>query len=323
VLFISAPLLVHAGLFSFIGKLFVADERLDIAPEFGAQNIPLLANNYVADLKAGQGGGEIAVVGGNALLSVSGPLGSLADIANELNRSTTISIYVVRDGDTLSQIAKMFDVSVNTIIWANDIKRATSIQRGQTLLILPVSGVQYTIKKGDTISSIAKQYKGDADEILAYNDLASGVDLKVGGTLIIPNGEIDAPTVSSSGSIVRGGGPTYVGYYLRPVSGGRKSQGLHGYNAVDLATSCGEPVVASASGNVMVARSYGWNGGYGEYIVIAHNNGTQTLYSHLSSIIVGAGWRVVQGQVIGYVGSTGLSTGCHVHFEVRGAANPF
>lgn len=320
---ITAPLFVHAGIFSFLGKLFISEEHIQAVTEMGVRNIPLLASNYVADPKAGQGGGDITVVGGSALLSVVGPLGSLADVENELNRSTTISIYVVRDGDTLSDIAKMFDVTVNTIIWANDIKRGNVIQPGQTLLILPVSGVQYVVKKGDTIASIAKKYKGDADEILAYNDLASFADLAVGQTLLIPNGEIDAPAVSSSGRVVRGGGPTYAGYYLRPIVGGRKSQGLHGYNGVDLASSCGEPVMASANGSVMVARPYGWNGGYGEYVVISHTNGTQTLYAHLNTITVGAGWFVVQGQVIGYIGSTGLSTGCHVHFEVRGAANPF
>lgn len=320
---LTAPLLVHAGIFSFLGKLFVSEEYIQAVAEMGVQNIPLLASNYVADPKAGQGGGDITIVGGSALLSVAGPIGSLADVENELNRSTTISIYVVRGGDTLSDIAKMFDVTVNTIIWANDIKRGNVIQPGQTLLILPVSGVQYVVKKGDTIASIAKKYKGDADEILAYNDLSSSADLAVGQTLLIPNGEIDAPAVSSSGRVVRGGGPTYAGYYLRPIVGGRKSQGLHGYNGIDLASSCGGAVMASANGNIMVARPYGWNGGYGQYVVISHNNGTQTLYAHLNTITVGAGWSVVQGQVIGYIGSTGLSTGCHVHFEVRGAANPF
>jgi murein DD-endopeptidase MepM/ murein hydrolase activator NlpD len=74
---------------------------------------------------------------------------------------------------------------------------------------------------------------------------------------------------------------------------------------------------------VIISRPYGWNAGYGKYVVIKHPNGTQTLYSHLSSIIVNSGWHVIKGQVIGYVGSTGKSTGCHVHFEIRGARNPF
>ncbi|MDO8482413.1 MAG: M23 family metallopeptidase, partial [bacterium] len=73
----------------------------------------------------------------------------------------------------------------------------------------------------------------------------------------------------------------------------------------------------------IVSKNYGWNGGYGEYVVISHSNGTQTLYSHMSENITYPGMRVSQGQVIGYVGSTGKSTGSHLHFEVRGAKNPF
>ena len=82
-------------------------------------------------------------------------------------------------------------------------------------------------------------------------------------------------------------------------------------------------MMASASGDILIARPAGWNGGYGQYIAISHANGTQTLYAHLNGIMVAPGWNVVQGQVIGYVGRTGQTTGCHLHFEVRGARNPF
>jgi len=110
---------------------------------------------------------------------------------------------------------------------------------------------------------------------------------------------------------------------MRPIEGGRKSQKIHGYNAVDLANSCGTPVMAAASGDVLIGRGTGWNSGYGHYIVLVHPNGTQTLYAHLSENIATEGWHVTQGQVIGYMGTTGKSTGCHVHFEIRGAKNPF
>jgi murein DD-endopeptidase MepM/ murein hydrolase activator NlpD len=110
---------------------------------------------------------------------------------------------------------------------------------------------------------------------------------------------------------------------MRPIEGGRKSQGVHSYNAVDLANSCGSPVLAAASGDVLIGRNTGWNAGYGHYIVLVHPNGTQTLYAHLNGNIAQEGWHVTQGQVIGYLGSTGKSTGCHVHFEIRGAKNPF
>ena len=102
-----------------------------------------------------------------------------------------------------------------------------------------------------------------------------------------------------------------------------RTQGIHGYNAVDLAAGYGSPIRAAAAGEVIVSKASGWNGGYGQYIVIRHANGAQTLYSHMMRNDVGVGSYVSQGQVIGGMGSTGKSTGTHLHFEVRGARNPF
>ena len=276
------------------------------------------------DPNPAKGGGDITVVGGSALLPETGPVGTLADI--EENQSGTISIYVVREGDTLGAIARMFGVSVNTIAWANNI-RGGVIRPGDRLVILPISGVQHIVKKGDSVQTIAKKYKADLNEILQFNNLPDNATLAVGDTIMVPDGEIAAPPVSSSasrGATLRGaGGPSYDGYYLRPIIGGRKTQGLHGYNGVDLASYLGAPVLASASGQVIIARNSGWNGGYGNYIVIAHQNGTQTLYGHLSSIIAYQGQQVARGEIIGYMGSTGRSTGAHLHFEIRGARNPF
>ncbi len=288
-----------------------------------SQTIPLLHAPLNSDLTGAIGGGNITIVGQSALLSDVGPLGTIADVEDKVSPDQ-ISIYVVQKGDNLSQIAEMFGVSVNTIIWANNLNRGDLITEGQTLVILPVSGISYKVKNGDTITSIAKKWKGDADEIIRFNDLTPGQSLAVGITIIIPNGETAIPASTVSGSRYRGGsGPSYAGYYIRPIAGGHKSQGLHGYNAVDLAAACGTPIVASASGDVIVSRTGGWNGGYGNLVIIDHSNGTQTLYAHMSSIIIGAGWHVVQGQVIGYIGLTGNTTGCHVHFEIRGAKNPF
>jgi murein DD-endopeptidase MepM/ murein hydrolase activator NlpD len=221
----------------------------------------------------------------------------------------------------------MFNVTVNTIVWSNSI-RGTTISPGQTLVILPVSGVRHTVKKGDTIASIAKLYKGDVNEITQYNDFSVGQVLTVGNIVIIPDGVLAAPAVSPSYSSIASGArvtmyPNYDGYYVRPVQGSRKSQGLHGYNGVDLAAPRGNPIVAAADGVVIVSREGGWNGGYGNYVVISHNNATQTLYAHNQHNIVSAGDVVEQGQIIGFVGTTGRSTGNHVHFEVRGAKNPF
>jgi murein DD-endopeptidase MepM/ murein hydrolase activator NlpD len=229
----------------------------------------------------------------------------------------------VREGDTLSDIATMFNVSINTIMWANDISKAKSIRPGETLIILPVSGISYTVKKGDTVQGIAGKYKADVTDILNYNGLADSDILLAGQTIIIPDAEIQTavPTriIAGTGS----SGPSYSGYYIRPIKGGVRSQGIHGYNGVDLAAPLGTPVYASAEGTVILSKSGGYNGGYGNYIIVSHPNGTQTLYAHLSRNLVSAGTRVEQGEEIAKMGSTGKSTGSHVHFEIRGAKNPF
>ena len=103
-----------------------------------------------------------------------------------------------------------------------------------------------------------------------------------------------------------------------------ESQGIHGYNGVDLGAPIGTSVMAAADGTVVTAKSGGYNGGYGNYVVVQHGNGSQTLYAHMSKVATYAGASVVQGQVIGSVGSTGKSTGAHLHFEIRnGIRNPF
>ena len=314
----------------------------DVSPadDLNSQNLPLLHSSINFNSSAAVGGGDILVVDdGEALMSESGPSGTLADVGTSSDNTGQISKYMVRKGDTLSTIAKMFGVSVNTIIWANNVTPST-IKEGDILIILPVSGMIHTIAKGDTLQSIAKKYKADATEIAQFNGLADNSSLNVGDSIIIPNGEgaMSSNIQSISGrknpiyNPYRGGsGPNYAGYYIRPLIGGVETQGLHGYNAIDIGTPVGTPLLAAASGEVIVSRSSGWNGGYGKYVVISHPNGTQTLYGHMSSVYVDSGETVIQGQVIGLSGNTGdvspaptpsrPNAGAHLHFEVRGAHN--
>lgn len=324
VLFMTPVSQTHAGIFSFLTGLF--DEKVSDVHHSNqnSQNVALLQAALNYDPNPSKGGGDITIVGNSALLPDTGPLGTIVDVEEVGESYDQISIYIIREGDSLSEIAKMFGVSINTIIWANDINRGDLIREGQTLVILPLSGVKYTVKKNDTLKSIAKKYKGDIDEIMQFNELTEGETLYIGQEIIIPDGEMGTPQYSRSNRIVRGtSSPSYVGYYISPIPGSRRSQGLHGYNAIDLAAPYGTPILASASGTVIINRTSGWNGGYGKYIVISHPNGTQTLYSHNSRNIVPVGTYVIKGQVIGYVGSTGRSTGSHTHFEIRGAKNPF
>ncbi len=321
---IAVPFSVHAG---FFAKFFTkAEAETATAPTsvgLTAADTPLLTALQHPNPMNARGGAEI-LVEENVLVS-TGPVGE-DEIAEQKTGMGEIRVYTVRQGDSLSQIAEMFGVTTNTIMWANDITKATRIQPGDTLVILPIAGVRHIVKSGDTISTIAKKYEGDVDEILSYNQLASADDLSVGDTLIIPGGAMHmAPVrVASAAQPVRvsGSGASSAGF-SHPAPGSVKTQGIHGYNAVDLAGGYGSAIRAAAAGEVIVSKSSGWNGGYGQYIVVRHSNGAQTLYAHLARNDVGVGAYVAQGQVIGGMGSTGKSTGTHLHFEVRGASNPF
>ncbi len=297
-------------------------EASTIASKFNSQTVAVLTEANNIDPNHSVGGGEIVVVSGSALLPQTGPSESAQDPEKHAG-SSQISVYIVSEGDTLSGIAEMFNVSVNTIAWANNIK-GRIIRPGQELVILPVTGIQHTVEKGETLASIAKKYSGDAAEIAHFNELAAEVALAVGTTITIPDGEIAPPAKAlGGGTSPARGGTSISGYYGWPLDGGVITQGIHGYNAVDIGARTGTNVVASAAGTVIIAVEGGWNGGYGSYVVIQHDNGTQTLYSHESRVLVSRGDRVSRGDVIGKVGSTGKSPGPHVHFEVRGAANPF
>ena len=322
----------YAGLFSFLAPIFegspVSARVITPVVKESSQNMQLLQAAANPDPNPNKSAGIPPIAYNNTLV----PDIAAADAVDNTEASTEISTYIVRSGDTMSGIAKMFNVSVNTILWANNITSKSTLQAGQTLVILPVSGVMYTVKKGDTVSSIAKKYGADANDISSYNDLAVS-SLAVGQSIIIPDAEIGAPSVKTNVSVAGNSRlldnvsslPSYPGFFSRPVYVGRISQGLHGHNAVDFAAPVGTPIVASAAGTVIISRiNGGWNGGYGNFVVVAHSNGSQTLYAHMQSkVVVTAGATVGQGQILGYVGMTGLTTGPHVHFEIRGAKNPF
>ncbi len=329
-----SPAPANAGLFSFLSDLLSSTpkEVASVALSSNSQNLSLLQSTTNYDLTSSRGGGDITVVDEEALMSESGPSGTMADI-DDSSVTGQISKYTVRKGDTLSSIAKMFGVSTNTVLWANSLSSKT-IKEGQVLVILPVSGTIHIIARGDTLKSIAKKYKGDVDEIAQFNELGTNATLAVGDTVIIPDGEstVVAPVYSSTKTTARAhdtSGPAYAGYYIKPIVGGIRTQGLHGFNAIDFGAKKGTPILASAAGEVIISKTSGWNSGYGRYVVISHYNGTQTLYAHLSDNFVYEGQIVYQGQPVGSMGNTGKviaspgGDGTHLHFEIRGAKNPF
>lgn len=296
-----------------------------------------LGDPDISSQSARIGGSSLQIAGEATVIAPTSPITSEQfEINAPDNRHT--SIYVVRDGDTLSEIAELFDVSVNTIVWANNLAGKT-IHPGDTLVILPMTGIRHTVQEGETLSEIADRYDVSVETIRDYNNLEEDATLAVGAILDIPGGEMPEPETTNTAPsqpseptlVVANSGQAVVqesrvstshGYYINPVPGAIMTQSLHGYNAVDLGIPIGTSVVAAASGEVITSVASGWNGGYGRFVVIRHPNGTKTLYAHLSAVVVTRGQHVVQGQVVGYSGTSGNSTGPHLHFEVRGAVNP-
>ncbi len=308
------PSKVFAGVFSFVTELF-ANEEEDTSSAHNSQNMPIL--EAVANIEPDpvDKRPDLVIDDKSVLEAYVGPMGTPIEI-EEHDMIDRVIVYKVRKGDTVSSIAKMFGVSTNTVIWAN----GKTIKEGDELTILPVSGLKYTVKKGDTVASIAKKFAADADEITRFNDL--GTSLVAGTEIIIPDGEMSEPakTPLKPGVKVPAKIPAgSSGYFIRPATG-RITQGLHGKfgTAVDIANKIGTPIYAAATGKVIVSKSGGYNGGYGSYIVIEHSNKTQSLYSHLSSNSVSVGSKVEQGDLIGLMGTTGKSTGSHLHFEILG-----
>ncbi len=237
---------------------------------------------------------------------------------SEKPRDQTIT-YIVQSGDTLSSISQKFSVSVDTIKWANDIKD-DSLTIGDSLKIPPVTGLVIKVQEGDTIYSIAKKYKTDAQKIVnfPFNDFADldTFALSVGQTLIVPDGvmpeaaPINYPIPSAIATVVQG-----KGMFMWPTVGIITQCPIWYHMAFDIANPSGPPVMAAADGVVSLVQYLTYD--YGRHVIITHDNGYQTLYAHMVEIYVKQGDRVSRGQVIGKMGSTGRSTGTHLHFEVR------
>ncbi len=245
-------------------------------------------------------------------------------------RSGEIITHTVQDGETLSSIAERYGLQVSTIIWENNLDEKTKLKPGQELRILPVDGVRHKVARGETIYSIAKKYgledEAEAQKIVNYpfNEFLNDetFELATGQFLVVPDGvkkDVAAPsgtrTTRSVAITPDAGSVTATGSFVWPAAG-KLTQGYRFYHkGIDIANRGGGPILAGDSGTVVAA---GWDSsGYGNRVLVDHGNGLVTLYAHMSAFQVQVGQRVKRGDLLGQMGSTGRSTGTHLHFEIR------
>lgn len=253
---------------------------------------------------------------------------------DSLDITTSVSIkprdnvvtYIVRPGDTISSIANKFDVSIDTIRWQNDLKSIDAIKPGDKIEVPPVTGMVHKVKRGETVYSIAKKYDVTAQQIInwPFNTYSNdeSFELAAGQVLIVPDGVKPAEVLWDPKRYVAqstpnaGAPPAGGGQFVWPAFGTISQRYVWYHRAIDIANKAAPAILAADSGRVTVA---GWPDGvgYGNRVIIDHGNGFQTMYAHLSGISVEAGQTVNRGDVIGRMGSSGRSTGIHLHFEVR------
>lgn len=249
------------------------------------------------------------------------------DINSAPVKRTEMITYTVESGDTISTIASKFGVSVNTVLWENELSAYSLIRPGNELRILPQSGISHTVKSGDTLGGISRSTGADIDEILEANNLTVDSKISIGQKLIIPGGTkivrvaaAATPTRSYTGieaikDIVKPEPQQAASNKMAwPTVGNRITQYFSWRHAgLDIANKTGTPLFAADAGTVEYA---GWGNGYGNHIKIDHGGGKKTLYAHMSRFYVSKGDTVTKGESIGEMGSTGWSTGPHIHFEV-------
>ncbi len=264
--------------------------------------------------------------------------------ARDLSTASEVFAYKVEAGDTVSSVAEKFGVKKETIMMENKFYDVNQLKEGMTINLLPVDGLSYVVQKGDTISGIAKKFSIKEEDIVRQNQMEDAplvpnmVLILPGATRVVlpPAPPKPTYTVNKNGGSKNNGsgksayvgpsnyvysGPKPEGNFLFPVPGGCiYTQRFHGgHYATDCANRAGGTVVAAADGVVIKANLSGYGGGYGIHAIVKHPDGTQTLYAHFKEIYVKEGQTVKQGEALGFMGTTGRSTGVHLHFEIRAA----
>ncbi len=319
-----------------------------------SQTLPLQESSVNPDLNSIKKDiPTIAIISNEALVSNNSPLGIDNNI-EEYASDEKINVYIVEKGDTLDSIAKKLKILKSTIIASNaDLKKSDLLKIGQQLVILAfkdqpkkknevISSKEYKIKKNEVPVKKIDPLPIVQDKVKEIEPVIANIALPSLSTPVVVESTIEAPKVNEQQTVKQttiqsqfdntintpSGQPigTINGGYIWPLSEGigRVSQGLHADNAYDFSAPKGTPIFAIQSGTVLIAHPSGWNGGYGKYIVIDFDDGRQAIFGHMNKVSVNVGQKVKQGDVIGYVGSTGHSTGPHVHIGFHGSlGNPY
>lgn len=249
----------------------------------------------------------------SGLSAPSAPAASEGEsIPLDLTESFAWESYTVKRGDSISAIASARSLSMDAVIASNGITNAKRLQEGMVLRIPNMDGIPYTVRRGDSLSRISKSWGIPVETILDANDLESET-IAVGTTLFLPGARMRREELKKAlGELfiypIRGRLTSTYGWRNDPFTGVRRF-----HAAIDLAAPLGSSVGAAMDGRV---SALGTNGVYGNFIILSHEGGYQTLYAHLDAFSVARGARVVQGGRIGTVGNTGYSTGPHLHFAL-------
>jgi len=292
------------------------------------QMVPLVSSNYSDTYSLSVEDVDIDLLYEENLATILGGSAITAPTISESDESSaprsSVEEYLVQEGDVLGSIAGKFNLSLSSILWANNLTYRSTIRPGQKLIIPPVDGVLYTVKSGDTISSISRKYNSTSEKILAANNLSAADSLKIGASLVLPDAtpptvapvRYTAPATSVFTGTVGSTAPAAAtGGWVWPTDLCTITQYYNGWShfGLDVDGDYINNIYAARGGTVTRAS---WFSGYGNCVDINHGDGYVTRYGHLSKFFVSVGDVVGAGDALGKMGTTGRSTGTHLHFEV-------
>lgn len=269
------------------------------------KDFSFLKKTNVKDQDTGMGGGDTA-------LPTFKPDAAISEIGIQ---PLDYVVYAVKKGDIVGEIAAKYGVSQDAIISINKLRNTRTLQIGQLLKIPSMDGICYTVKKGDTPEKIADYYKISLEKLALVSNISDNNTLKAGSTVFVPDAKLDWATLQEiNGDLFRT--PIHGRFRITSRYGWRRDpftgrRSFH--NGIDLATYRGAPIYPSLGGTVVAT---GYSKVYGNYVIIRHHSGYQSLYGHMDSILASKGQYVTTQSKIGKVGTTGRSTGPHLHFTI-------